>query len=226
MARPSLIWPLTLLVAFAVFVGMLILGALPALINAQGSTCNYPVGDPRLARCIGTATARAQTQTAQVYPSNTATNQSSAPPPAPAETGTTTPTTGVSPTVTAGSGATPTVAATSAPTATRAPQGSPLPTPTSTLVGLETLICAPGGNVAITGRGEPGRALLVYFNERPVGGSLVRPDGHYTLLLRVGAERPGIYLVEIRDRDTRLPVRSLACEVPGATATPTEVLVP
>lgn len=211
MVRPSLIWPFTLLVAFVALVSMLAFGAFPASILAQSRNCtSASYTPPQRAACYATNTAVAQTQAAEAYPSSTATTQSSAPPPAPAETSTSSPTSGISPTVTAGTATTPTVAVTRTPTATRAPQGSPSPTATSTLVGLETLICAPGGSVAITGRGEPGRALLVYFNERPVGGSLVRPDGHYSLMLRVGAERPGTYLVEIRDRDSRLPVRSLA----------------
>lgn len=232
MERPNLIWPLTLLIAFAALVALLMIGALPLPTAAVGN-CDSPAYTTPAARerCIGTATAVAvakkQTEAAAAYPSRTATTQAAPPPPGPAATSTSTitPTLALSPTaLTAGPTASPT--ATPTVTATRAPQGSPSPTATSVLAGLETLVCVPGGNVTVTGRGTAGEALLVYFNERPVGGSLVRPDGLYTLTLRIGSERPGLYSVEIRERDSLELVRTLACEVPGATPTPTEEVVP
>lgn len=202
------------------------LGAFPTPSAAQTNCTGYDVGDPRRDQCFAKATAKAATQTAAAsYPTRTATSAPAAQQPAPAATSTST----ITPTATLSVTTTTqalTPSATSTPTATRTPSGSPLPTATSTLVGLETVTCAPGDRVTLSGRAAPGRALLVYFNERPVGGSLVRPDGNYTLLLHVGSERPGLYPVEVRERDSRAIVRALACDVPGGTPTPTEEPIP
>lgn len=221
MPRRSLIWPLALIGAFATLVTLLMLGALPAPTAAQADDCAeiYPTPGPDRTSCQQTATALAPT----AYPAPTATSGGGGggqPAPAPtatiSATATLTATSTLSPTSTEGP--------TSTPTATREPQGSPTPTATSTLVGLETIVCAPGATVAIRGEAEPGAPLLAYFNERPVGGALTRPDGTYLILLTVGAERPGVYPVTVRERDGRALVRELACEVPGATPTPTREL--
>lgn len=210
MSRRSLFWPLTLIVAFAVLLIMLLAGTLPSDLAAQGGDCAsiYPTPGADRDNCFRTATANAS----DPYPSPSAT---AAPvQPTSAATATFTATSTARP-VTATAGPTSTV------TATRAPQGSPLPTLTSTLVGLETIVCAPGVAVTLTGRAEPGTALLAYFNERPVGGTLARADGSYSIQLSVGDVRPGLYPVNIRERDGRALVRELACEVPAATPTPT-----
>jgi hypothetical protein len=220
MPRRSLILPLTVLGAFAALVILLMLGALPTPIAAQGDECatTYPTPGSGRDDCYRTATAQAP----QGYPSPSATSGGGAP--APQATATISATATLS--VTSTPRPTNTAGPTSTPTATRQPQGSPTPSATSTLVGLETLVCVPGATVGIRGRAEPGTALLAYFNGRPVGGTFTRPDGTYVIALSVGNERPGVYPVNVRERDTRALVRELACEVPGAEPTPTQSLVP
>ncbi|HMQ29784.1 MAG TPA: hypothetical protein PKD53_03610 [Chloroflexaceae bacterium] len=215
MSRPSLIWPVTVLAAFAALLILLVVAALPTPSVAQdGCVDAYPTPGPERDDCYRTATARTG-QGGGAYPDPTATTGQQAP--QPTVTLTVTPTltiTGtLAPTATAGP--------TSTPTATRQPQGSPTPSATSTLVGLETLTCAPGASVAVVGRADPNTALLLYFDERPVGGALSRSDGSYQIVLNVGRERPGTYPLTVRVRDSRALVRELACEVPGAPPTPT-----
>lgn len=72
--------------------------------------------------------------------------------------------------------------------------------------------------VTITGVVEGSVALLAYFNDRPVGGSFARSDGQYSITLHIGPERPGVYPVEVRERDGRALVQQLACEVPDAAS--------
>jgi hypothetical protein len=96
------------------------------------------------------------------------------------------------------------------------------PTVTPALpAGVEALLCAPGSTVSLIGEAEPGLALLVYFDGRPVGGGFSRADGSYSIELLIGNERPGEYLVEVRERNTRDLIERTGCEVPGATPTPT-----
>ncbi len=213
---------MTLIAAFAVLLVLLVVGALPTPLVAQTDDCAsiYPTPGADRDNCNRTATAKA----GQAYPNPSATSGGGGPP-APAATATVTGTATLTPTSTLRP-ATPTPGPTNTATATRQPQGSPTPTLTSTLVGLETILCVPGATVAIRGQAEPGLALLAYFADRPVGGALVRPDGSYYILLSIGEERPGLYAVNIRRRDSRTLVRELACEIPAATPTPTLPIVP
>ncbi len=173
---------------------------------------------------IFTSVAQTEAAIASAYPAARATNpptsQPQQPQPQPIE------------------GATPTLTPTSTSTATDAPPTSALPTlvPTSTprlvatsaltgtadpLGGLLLITCPRDSTVTLEGQARPTTALLVYFDQRPVGGTLSRSDGSYTIFLRIGNERPGLYPVAIRERDSYDLVRELACEVPGATPTPT-----
>lgn len=96
-------------------------------------------------------------------------------------------------------------------------------TPTSTLLpDAEVLICVPGLPVFIEGRGPANTALLLYFNERAVGGTTTDAQGFYRIQLVVGEERSGDYPVEVQVRGTREVVATETCRVPGATPTPTE----
>lgn len=112
-------------------------------------------------------------------------------------------------------------------TAAATPTGAPAaaePSPTSAAAlpeGVTALACVPGETVDLAGQTEPNSALLLFFDERPVGGGLSGADGRYRLRLQVGDERPGTYLVEVRERVGRALVEQFGCEVPPFTPTPT-----
>ena len=229
MSQRSLFWPLSLLATFALLVVMLLLGSLSPSLSAQANPCitSYPTPGPVRDNCFLTATARTvnnnNTSTAQAktaYPPPSATTQRAAPP-EPTATATITPTATLTPTNTTVP-ATATLGPTLTSTATRIViQGVPTPTATSFLADRETIVCAPGTTVIINGTDEPERAILAYFNARPVGGAMTRSDGSYSIQLRIGDERPGSYPIELRERLTWTLVRELACEVPATTPTPT-----
>ncbi|MFL5801654.1 MAG: hypothetical protein ACJ8CR_07910 [Roseiflexaceae bacterium] len=90
------------------------------------------------------------------------------------------------------------------------------PTPESKLV------CTSGEPVEIAGQGPPRAAFLLYFGQRVVSGGSVSVDGHFSIKLVVGHERPGAYLVTVRIRGTRVVLRELTCEVP-APPSPTPI---
>jgi hypothetical protein len=226
MSRRSLSLPLTLIAAFAVLIVLLMTNVLPsAVLVAQVSSCPDPTY-PNLSYTDCKATQQAGQGGA---PSATNTTGSSNPggnnQPAQA---TITATITRTVTITAGTAqATATAGATRTPTLTRAPADEPSATPTSELPpGVEALACVPGETVRLTGEAEPGMALLAYFDERPVGGGFARADGQFTIDLLIGEERPGSYLVEVRERTTRALVAEFGCEVPAFTPTPTRIIVP
>ncbi len=97
-------------------------------------------------------------------------------------------------------------------------------TPTSTLIpDSDILTCVPGVPVVIEGQGPSNAALLLYFDERPVGGTSGDARGIYSLQLVIGEERPGDYPLEVQVRGTRELVDEFICRVPGGgTPTPTE----
>jgi hypothetical protein len=104
-------------------------------------------------------------------------------------------------------------------------QRSLLPSPTSILPpGIEARACVPSEQIEITGRGLPGTSLIVLFDRRPVGGGAVRADGSFRITLRIGAERPGLYLVTVEQRDSRALVEQFGCDVPAATPVPTLIV--
>jgi hypothetical protein len=221
MPNRSLFWPLSLLGVFAGLFILLISGALPRPNLVQAQRCSYP--GLTEADCFATQTAQVTSYPAPISPTAPAQQQ-----PAPAQpqaTATEALTTTVTITTTSATlEATPTPIATI--TSTRQVITAEIPSPTlpSELEGVDPLICQPGATVTITGTAEGNVALLAYFNDRPVGGSFARNDGQYSITLHIGPERPGIYSVEVRERDGRALVQQLACEVPGvildATVTP------
>jgi hypothetical protein len=114
------------------------------------------------------------------------------------------------------------------PTATRPaspsddPAQSAPPTPTPALPpGVTTIACVPGETVELSGEAAPNTPLLLFFGERPVGGGVSGPGGSYRLRLQIGEERPGLYLVEVRERAGRTLVDQYGCEVPAVSPTPT-----
>lgn len=226
MTRRSLSLPLTLIAAFAVLLILLMAEVLPsAVLVAQVSSCpdeTYP--NLSYADCKATQ----QAGTSGPAPSNTTGSGGTGGGNSQPSQATSTPTITRTVTITAGtSQATATLGASLTPTLTRAPAETAAATPTAELPdGVEALTCMPGETVRLTGEAEPGTALLAYFNDRPVGGGFARPDGQFTIDLLIGEERPGSYLVEVRDRATRALILQLGCEVPALTPTPTRFIVP
>ncbi len=233
MSRRSLSVPLTLIGAFAALLILLMSGLLPsAVLVAQDycPTAGFADDDPvypglSYPSCKATVEARNASPAATNTTGSGGNTGGGNSQPAQASS---TPTTARSITATAGtSQATATLGATVTPTLTRAPAETAAATPTAELPdGVEALTCMPGETVRLTGEAEPGTALLAYFNDRPVGGGFARPDGQFTIDLLIGEERPGSYLVEVRDRTTRALVLQLGCEVPALTPTPTRFIVP
>lgn len=252
MSRPSLSWPVTILAGFAVLLAMLLIGSFSSgTTTAQPQQCSK--GNDAYPECVtqtvaaergfpcekgtqtypvcATQTAQAQTDAAQPPDDdNDGNNNGSGNSQQPSATPTVTSTATFTPTATrttiatSPTSVTPTTARPSA-TSARAEEASP--TPTSLLpAGVETIACVPGETVDLRGEAAPNTALLLFFDGRAVGGGYSLSDGRYRLRLQVGAERPGTYLVEIQERDSRLVVQQIGCEVPAFTPTPTSELAP
>ncbi len=243
--RSNLFWPTNILLGFIVVMGLMLASMVVTPLNVLGQIdplrcpTNGPAQQPNpyppYPECIQTAgplltgTAEGQNPAATNTPTTESNNNNNNNNPAPTNmpTATATATNG---TATDPSDTTPTL--TSTATATRTPAVAtpadndlPSPTPTSLLPdGVEARVCVPGETIEITGEGEPGTPLIVTFDARPVGGGSVRADGTYRITLRIGPERPGLYLVEVEQRDTRTVLQEFGCEVPAADVTPTPAL--
>ncbi len=102
---------------------------------------------------------------------------------------------------------TPTVRAT--PTAT--------PSVDSLAADLAIIPCLPGDVIPVNGSVGAEEALIVSFGGRSVGGGFSRKDGSYSILLRIGDERPGTYRVQVQERATRTMIREFNCQVSAAT---------
>lgn len=205
--------PFVFTLAFLLLVALLMAGFLPSPVAVVAIECDSGYDTQAYENCQRTQTAEAGGGGGggQTFPTITNT---------PATTRTT------PATVTPGAQqASPTSLATSTPTATRGPaQLAATPTATSALPdGVEALNCVPGSTVTLTGQAPPNTALLAFFDKRPVGGGLSRPNGTYTIELQIGKERPGFYVVEVRERATRAFVAQFGCQVPAFTPTPTIV---
>lgn len=217
MSRRSISPPLAFTAVFVVLVALLVTGALPSPMVVAETQCNKDYLAPAAYdNCLKTQTAEASTGGGSgggnSSPSATPTPTSTA---ALTVTRTLTPTQILTPTLGAPA-ATPTVAPQQAQTA-------PEPTPTPALPeGVAALVCVPGASVNLVGRAAPGTPLLAYFDGRPVGGGFSRADGGFSIDLLIGDERPGLYLVEVRERESLALVGQFGCEVPGGeTPTPT-----
>jgi|GEM_PF-1379060 len=270
MSRSSLSWPLAILAGFAVFMVLLIAGALDPTPAQLAVTNACPTTSPQYPGCNRTAEAEtverqgtaaqqtadaqdtfeAQTQQAigtacaidsNAYPScnitptqdngntgggnNTGGDNQQQPTSTFTPTATNTTGAAATPTLSQGADQGGTAAATSTLPADEVdPSISALPTATTLLpAGVETLSCIPGTTVDLDGTAPPNTALLLFFNDRPVGGGLSSAAGTYRLRLQVGDERPGLYVVEVRERGSRALVDQFGCEVPPFTPTPTTV---
>lgn len=246
MSRQNLSSPLSVLLAGVIMIVLLMAGtsaSTGAISRQQSSTpvwtpCPDDDSDPALdcwdfreqltseAEDTQFAIQDTQTAAAEGLPTNdpdgypydapsTPTNGTSAPTAA-AGVATATPTATLAP---AGNNAAPTatddLAATDAGQAGQTPivntaDGTPTPTPG------ESLVCPPGVPVLIHGSAPARAPLLLFFDQRPVGGGSAAPDGTFALKLTVGKERPGEYQVTVRVRGTSQVVRQIACTVPGA----------
>lgn len=145
----------------------------------------------------------------------------------PAPTSTSLPTSPTKPAPTSSSQAQPVVTSTPIPTATLMPTPTLLPTllptarPAPTAEPTETpagnLVCTPGVPIIIQGTTRPRAPLLLFFNERAVGGGSAGATGSYALTMRVGNERPGVYEIAVFVRGSWEEVLMTSCVVPNAT---------
>ncbi len=204
--RSNILWPLVLIGLMV----MIVVSALAAPASSRQAVVfqQYPPSQSYPAQVTDTPTPT-ETPTATVTPTITETAMATS------EAATVSPTSELpSPTGTA--------------TTTSVPRGdAPTLTPTPTLLpDVEVLSCAYGVPVVIEGEDAPPLTpLLLFFGDRAVGGDTSDSEGRYRLRLVPGEERPGLYPVSVRVRDTRDIVDRLACEVVGATPTPTELVV-
>lgn len=256
MTRPSLSWPISILAGAGVIIVLLLIHVITTPISARPNTVDCADGNPAYPACQkDTQTSEAKTtlanscvdgndaypicltQTAQGGSQPSATTGSSggsnnAPNNTP--TFTATPTTTNTATVVTASAP----AATGTPTATRTatsqsaattagPADTSLPTPTPLIpADAPILICVPGERVEIAGETRPSIPLIVYFDQRAVGGGTSTSTGSYLLRMQIGDEAPGLYLVEVRERGSRALIQQLGCDVPAFTPTATVSLVP
>lgn len=75
--------------------------------------------------------------------------------------------------------------------------------------------CRPGSTVFVSGKAPPKAALLLLFDERPVGGGTAREDGSFALPLKVGQEKPGVHDISVRIRGPMRAVLQKQCMVPS-----------
>lgn len=200
---------------------------------AQGTCVRKPQGGPEESYPCPTATASATQEGGDNNGDNNGNNNGNNngggnQQPTATNTFTPTATRAVTATATSGSGddsaqqATPTATRSVSPTDDAGAGEAGAPTPTPLLPpGVTTIACVPGETVELSGETTPNTALLLFFGERPVGGGVSGPAGSYRLRLQVGAERPGLYLVEVRERTGRALVDQFGCEVPSLSPTPT-----
>lgn len=232
MSRRSLYLPISVITTAGLLLILLISGLAPAPMTIAGEPCNEDARPSYLSydQCQATNTAEAQAKTAKVA-SPTATNDNSnngggSTSNSPTATRTATATVLSSPTLTR------TATLTSQPVTpttrlTGQANSSMTLTPTSLLpADVTELACIPGETVELNGSARPDTALIVTFDQRPVGGGVSGSDGSYHISMQVGAERPGLYLVEVIERHGRALVEQFGCQVPSFTPTPTTVLAP
>jgi hypothetical protein len=118
---------------------------------------------------------------------------------------------------------TPTGAATSAPTERaqiQQPTIPATPTPSATVELSGDVLCVPGTQITVSGAGPRRAPILLYFDQRIVGGGSVKSDGRFSLPLTIGVERPGDHTVSVRVRGSNELLTTLTCSVPEVTPTP------
>lgn len=143
-------------------------------------------------------------------------------------TTTPTPTRTLSPTLTSTTLATSTATA-FVPTATRLPSPTvAAPTPLSAQLEPTALIpeCWPYSTFIVTGTAPAKTALLLFFDERAVGGGTSKADGSFALPMQLGEEQAGIHQITVRIRGPMTDVLQMQCVVPALATTPTPTTIP
>jgi hypothetical protein len=115
------------------------------------------------------------------------------------------------------------------PRATNTPDNE-TPTITNTATNTpeaNTLTCPSGETTMIEGIGPPNTPLILFFEERPiigtvvpkqpVGGTTSDDTGFYSIPLKVRTGEIGEFLVRVETRDRNILVRELICNVPPPT---------
>ncbi len=203
--------------------------AYPGCVEIPINCDSYPanVCDITKTAVIATRTAAAGPVLTQTALTSGQQSQPATPTPTPTIPVTNTPTQTVSPAATV----TPTLnrtVATLPPTITPVPTNTliPKPSPTISLAPTPTtqsaLRCAPGDVLELTGETRPQTALLVTFDDRPVGGGASDRAGAFRIVLRIGDERPGVHDIVVRERERATVVAEYTCATPPPpTPTPT-----
>jgi hypothetical protein len=243
-ARNSLFWPLSI-VLLGVLMIALLLASPPQIPLAQEDDTSptdtatitpspYPTDTPTstdtpypAAEKTATAGARTMTAAARRTDTPTATPEEEEPETAPPRAASNAQST-LTPTFTREP---------NTPTETDEPEQSPTDTPdneTPTITNTATntpeannLVCPSGETTLIEGIGPPNTALILYFEERPIIGTVVpkRPvggttsdnTGFYAIPLKVRTGVVGEFLVRVETRDRNILVRELICNVPQPT---------
>ena len=242
--RPSLFWPLSILL-FGMLVIMLSLGHTieppPATLQAQE---DYPANeDPTETTYPSPSASRTRTHTSvpTTVEEDTSTRTHTLTPKSededtpPTQTNTATATADADEAFELNEGDEPSSTTTSTATDTNTPTATdeaedttpsitPTYTPTYTPTSLtddDPLLCLPDVPVIIEGTGPPNKVLLLYFKDRVIGGTTTDARGFYRLTLVMGKEKPGEYLLELKQRGNYHElVRQLVCRVPEPPGTP------
>ncbi|MEY3989854.1 MAG: hypothetical protein RI985_935 [Chloroflexota bacterium] len=111
---------------------------------------------------------------------------------------------------------TPTVTPTLIPTTTVVPTRIVSQTIPDQLINetSSTIECRRQTRLVIQGMTDPYSLLLLSFADRIVGGGISYASGGYAIPMVVGDEARGVYLVEIRQRNTNKVVKQFSCTVP------------
>jgi hypothetical protein len=86
------------------------------------------------------------------------------------------------------------------------------------------LACEPGLTTWLAGTSAAHTPVLLYWDGRAVGGGSSDAAGRWSLPLRVGDERSGMHMVEVRSRSNRALVGAFQCAVGGSIPTPAPVI--
>src|SRR5215207_11416108 len=86
------------------------------------------------------------------------------------------------------------------------------------------LACEPGLTTWLAGTSAAHTPVLLYWDGRAVGGGSSDAAGRWSLPLRVGNERSGMHMVEVRSRGNRALVGAFQCAVGGSLPTPAPVI--
>jgi len=89
---------------------------------------------------------------------------------------------------------------------------------------LPQLACEPGLTTWLAGTSAAHTPVLLYWDGRAVGGGSSDEAGRWSLPLRVGNERSGMHMVEVRARSNRALVGAFQSVVGGNIPTPAPII--